>query len=122
MIGFGDVNVDVNSFLHQLDSIVVSGLALSLNCNRVGIEVCFRRVCESDEGEDNARARLPYIPVLKPREDGLAVWASNTFTLAIEALVTLLLNAEATDRDATSKKITFVDIVLSPICFRVIMV
>lgn len=94
-------------FLHQLDSIAVSGLALSLNCNRVLVDVCCCLVCENEEGDSNDRARLPYIPVLLLREDGLAVCASNTDTLAIDVTDALLLNAEASDSIATRRNKVF---------------
>lgn len=94
---------------------MVLGLALSLNCKRVRVDVCCRLVRDNDKGDNGDRSRLLYNPVLWLREDGLAVWASNTDTVAID--VTLLLNAEATDRIAASKKMVFVIMSLGSIDF-----
>ena len=105
-MAFGDAKVDPNSLLHQLASIVVSGLELSLNCNRDRIDVCFRFVWKEDMGDDRDWTRLPYIPVLVLRDDGLAVLASNTDNVPI--FVALLLNAVATDRSATTSSNAFV--------------
>ena len=113
-MAFGDAKVDPNSLLHQLASIVVSGLELSLNCKRDPIDVCLRFLWEEDREDDSDWTRLPYIPVLALRDDGLAVWASNTDNVPI--FVALLLNAVATDRIATTSTNAFVDFDVIMMC------
>lgn len=87
-------------------------LSLSLNCNRVRIDVRCCLLRDDSEGDDN---------VLWLRE-GRTVWESNSDTVAIDEDIALLLNAEATEMIARNINTEFCCVLLDDVNDRCLMV